>query len=48
MTAGMAWRPVRNIVIIKTKVTNGVAWLPVSRGGSSKGVFERTVGGQQK
>ena len=39
MTAGMAWRPVSNIVIIKNKVTNGVTWLPVSQGGSPKGVF---------
>ena len=36
----MAWRPVSNMVIKKNKVTNGVAWHPVSHGVSPKGVFD--------
>ena len=36
----MAWRPVSNMVIIKNKVTNGVAWRPVSYWVSPKGVFD--------
>ena len=39
MITGMAWRPVSNMVIIKNKVTNDVAWCPVSHGVSPKGVF---------
>ena len=39
MTTGMAWCPVSNMVIIKSKVTNDVAWRPVSHGISPKEVF---------
>ena len=28
----MTWRPVSDMVIIKNKVTKGVAWRPVSHG----------------
>ena len=40
MTTGMAWCPVRNMMIIKNKVTNGMVWCPVSHGVSPKGVFD--------
>ena len=39
MTTNIEWRPVSNMVIPKNKVTNGVAWSPVSHGVSLKGVF---------
>ena len=39
MTTGMAWCPVSNMVIIKSKVTNDVARCPVSHGISRKEVF---------
>ena len=40
MTTGMASRSVSNMVIPKNKVTNGVAWCPVSYGVSPKGDFK--------
>ena len=36
----MALRSVNNMVIPKIKVTNDVAWCPVSHGVSPKGDFE--------
>ena len=40
MTTVIALRPISNMVIIKNKVANGVAWCPVSHGVSPKGVFD--------
>ena len=41
MTTGMASRPVSDMVILKSKLTNGVAWRPVSHGVPPKGVFNK-------
>ena len=40
MTTGMAWCPVSDMVIIKNKVTNDMAWHPVSHAVSPKGFFD--------
>ena len=39
MTTDTKWHPISNTVIPKSKVSNDVAWRPVSHGDSPKGVF---------
>ena len=39
MTTSMAWCPVSNMVIIKSKVISGLAWRPASHGVSPKKIF---------